>query len=217
MPNFASIGDGSGSAFLEGMRQILPSIPFLSGLFVFRSVEDRFLLLNCLLGKASSFSAALLPGGHGGVQHNDKCQENFKVFPLLPSPLFPEAANKLFRVARTRRCLRFPLPSPSPPPRDNDEKRRLFPPLSSDLLLKSARRCLLLHTLRAAVITAHRAASRSPLVDCSFPQGREGGSERSARDLGTYPPLFTAARGRTTSGSVVVLVSNCLGKAYFFP
>ena len=155
--------------------------PFLSGGFVFRSAEeedrDRF-LLNCLLGKASSFSAALLPGG-GGVQHNDKCQENFKVFLLpslpLPSPLFPKAANKLFLVARTRRTLLFALPS-SPPPRDNDEKRRLFPPLS-DLLLKSAACCYILYVPPLLRPPRPAEASRSPLVDCSFPQGTEGVSD----------------------------------------
>ena len=118
----------------------------------------RGTFLNCLLGKASSFSAALLPGGvEGGVQHNDKCQENFKVFPTfprfpLPSSPIPKAANKLFLVAHTRCTLLFALPWIM-------MKNADFSPLRVFLYHFSSR---LLHTLRAVVITA----TRSQVTSC---------------------------------------------------
>ena len=83
------------------------------------------------------------------------------------------------------------LTDPSPPPRDNDEKRRLFPPLS-DLLLKSAAACCYILYVPPLLRPTEQQAGHL-LLTVLF---RRGGSERSARDLGTYPPLFTAARER---------------------
>ena len=125
----------------------------------------RGTFLNCLLGKASSFSAALLPGGGGGgvgVQHNDKCQENFKVFPTF-SLSFPSSffLLPLFQKPRTscssllthvvRCCLLFLLRIMM--------KNADFSPLRFFLSHFSSR---LLHTLRAVVITA----TRSQVTSC---------------------------------------------------